>query len=829
MDDIVKEAADVILDNTLLYAEEVVLSRVFPSKSDGLKEAQRAALYTLYEESGKNNDFVKSLNVCSATVGRRHPHNDMSIYTTMVGMIGQRNSLIEPQGSIYSRVSGDKSHPRYTNMRLSKLGKELFSTLNYVEMVETFNEKFRTPKALKPRFPYMLFTDFVNIAFGTSSVSLPFNSLEILDAMSLLVENKDATTEELAEIIKGPDLGKRHNIYMSKDSLYSLIENGNGYVTIVCDTEINKKKGIVRIKELPWKETAVDLYESILEKAKNALEGHTSDAFSKSTISNINLKGLTHSSTEHDIDIIVMATDKNKVDELAEELYEKTNLKRSYNIELLFKNDDGDKISIYGIREILMDLIEFNREVVKNDFQAQINDLEVRMETSKAIELITRDDFKEVFKEAIFKPNKRQILLDAGVPDEYISVIMRTSIGKLSDRLKVIEDIESFEGQIKEIRSKINPENIDNEVKIYIEKIKGILSENKRLTQVYYINKNTYIKPKPTEEKEFSFIKVLLTEKGFVASSKDNLFNLLYKDKPKMLISCTSKDEICMVTNDFIVKVPADEIESKFKNGNTYIRSTKNLKTSSQAINCIYLVQEGSNLDYVFITNKGGIKKLRNDTIIQKNNLLNGFNFEKDETIIDVLVVDSELEPDLEFETITKFGYIKRHFLSNYTYKTRNSGFSSSTKLDFGDSVVDVRKIDPRKKDGTVKLLTDSGIVEKSYNVAAAQKSPYVKGLNLKVKNIKCFAEESSFFEVSDEFDSLREYNIDQVTDFHRAFKGMDALEKGVDSDSITVDTEVDGDVDSKSMDKDIIEIKEGGSIFDKFIPVKRFKFYFKV
>ena len=743
-----RESSNIIFDNTCEYAEDIILNRVFPSINDGLKEASRAALFTLYEETFKADKTIKSATVAASTVGRRHPHGERSVYFTLVKLVSQRNSLIHPEGTFYEKSSGNISEPRYNNMKLSPLGREFFSTVDYALKKESFNDQFDALEYLRPRFPYLLFTDNVNIGMGLSTNNLPLNAVEVMDAMSLLVKNNDTSTDELMNIIKGPDLYNRQTVYMTKDSLRNLIDKGQGLAVVICDVEMDKEKGVVHVKEFPWREDGRSFRKAVVEKVNNANELSKDDTNSIKVINYVSPQPMAIDngrSTTKGIDFRVKATNPNLVSKLADELYNKTNLKKTFNMEFVFKNSDN-KINIYGIRDILNYYIEFNRQVIRDSIFFEIEELKNRKSYLEAIEEITREEFREIFKEAIFKPNKRSLLLEAGISQKNIDTILSLTINRLSDRDKALEEISTIDYQVEKLNKKATDEQyITNEILNYIEKVKGLLPDKERQTEVVYVQPNSGVKPKVVEVKDVNNdpAYVVLTKAGFIAKSNDTEFELPYKDSPKVILQCLESESIIAITSDSILKIPVADIPSKFNNGTFFFKTSNYFDPSKQNIHTILLLDASKDTDYVFITNRGGIKRFKEEAFVPKNNFLQGFIFEEGETIVKTLKLNLDITSasEVEFEIITKNGYIKSQQLEQFSYKNKNSKFSNLTKLESGDEIIDVRLVSGEDIGNTARIHTAEGIVVYSYNRRDARKSPYVRGIKTKLEGVIGFTE----------------------------------------------------------------------------------------
>jgi DNA gyrase subunit A len=219
-----------------VYQLYTLSDRAIPSAYDGLKPVQRRLLYQMYlNKLLPGTKPAKSSKTCSSVSGNLHPHGDVSVYGAgaLLAAHYQRTRLIDGQGS-FPRVQGDvPASARYTEMRLSPEGYELVRELSEhsVTMVPTFDGEMLEPTVLPSRFPVLLVNGAVGIAEGYSTKTPAHNPREVIALCRAMLANPKMTTEEIQEILTGPDWGSG-GVVVGKEGIREYIETGKGKMTV---------------------------------------------------------------------------------------------------------------------------------------------------------------------------------------------------------------------------------------------------------------------------------------------------------------------------------------------------------------------------------------------------------------------------------------------------------------------------------------------------------------------------------------------------------------------------------------------------------------------
>ena len=254
-----REITEELKESYLDYAMSVIVSRALPDVRDGLKPVQRRILWAMWDDGlTYGAKFRKSANVVGQVMARYHPHGDTAIYDALVRLaqnFSLRYPLVQGQGN-FGSVDGDSAAAmRYTEARLSKIAEELLldiekETVNWQPNYDTSRNE---PKVLPAKLPNLLLNGSSGIAVGMATNIPPHNLSELVSAISHLINNPKATTQDLMQFIQGPDFPTGGIIY-DKKSIIEAYTSGRGPVTIRAKTEIterSKNQSKIIITEIP--------------------------------------------------------------------------------------------------------------------------------------------------------------------------------------------------------------------------------------------------------------------------------------------------------------------------------------------------------------------------------------------------------------------------------------------------------------------------------------------------------------------------------------------------------------------------------------------------
>lgn len=264
-------------ESFMAYSMSVIMSRALPDVRDGLKPVHRRILYTLFENNlGPDKAYRKCADTVGSVLGRYHPHGDASVYDALVRLaqdFSMRYILVDGHGN-FGSIDGDPPAAyRYTESRMSKMSVNMLTDIekNTVDFVPNYDDRLKEPVVLPSRFPNLLVNGSTGIAVGMTTNIPPHNLKEVIDAINLLIDNPDATLDEIMQHIKGPDFPTGAKI-MGLSGIRAAYTTGRGKITVRACTEIvedkNGKSKII-VTELPYMVNKARLCESIANLVKD--------------------------------------------------------------------------------------------------------------------------------------------------------------------------------------------------------------------------------------------------------------------------------------------------------------------------------------------------------------------------------------------------------------------------------------------------------------------------------------------------------------------------------------------------------------------------------
>lgn len=339
------------------YSMAVIVSRALPDVRDGLKPVHRRILYTMFENNlYPEKAYRKCADTVGSVLGRYHPHGDASVYDAMVRLaqsFSMRYMLVDGHGN-FGSVDGDPPAAyRYTESRMSKISMEMLTNIDKdtVDFMPNYDDRLKEPVVLPSRFPNLLVNGSTGIAVGMATNIPPHNMREVIDGLNVLIDNPDATVEDLMEHIKGPDFPTA-GIIMGRAGIRAAYATGRGKITLRARAEIveNEKSGrfSIVVTELPYQVNKARLIESIADLVKDKrIEG----------IADIN----DYSSREGMRMVIDLKRDANP-QVVLNHLFQYTQLQITYGIiQIALVNGEPKTLTL---KEILQKYLDFQCEVI---------------------------------------------------------------------------------------------------------------------------------------------------------------------------------------------------------------------------------------------------------------------------------------------------------------------------------------------------------------------------------------------------------------------------------------------------------------------------------
>ena len=350
------EITDEMQKNFLDYAMSVIVARALPDVRDGLKPVHRRILYACHDMglkySGKHS---KSAKIVGEVLGKYHPHGDVPVYDALVRLaqeFSMRYPLIDGQGN-FGSIDGDSpAAMRYTEAKLSKISEEMLVDLDKetVDLLDNFDGTLKEPIFLPAKLPNLLLMGSEGIAVGMATKIPPHHLGEVVDAIVHLVENPEASVEELMQFVKGPDFPTHGAIYDSK-AIAEVYATGRGRIVVRGKAEIEETKSgknQIIISELPYQVNKAELVARIADLVHNKKIDGISD--------------LRDESDRDGIRVVIELKRDAKPKALLNNLYKHTALQTTFPANIVALVDGTPQV--LGLKQILSEYIKHRQLVI---------------------------------------------------------------------------------------------------------------------------------------------------------------------------------------------------------------------------------------------------------------------------------------------------------------------------------------------------------------------------------------------------------------------------------------------------------------------------------
>jgi len=430
----------------LEYSMSVIVARALPDVRDGLKPVHRRILYAMAEAGiTPNRPHKKSAWTVGEVMGKYHPHGDAAIYDSMVRMAqdwSMRLPLIDGHGN-FGNVDGDGAAAmRYTESRLARPAMELLADLNKetVDLQPNYDESLTEPTVLPSRFPNLLVNGSSGIAVGMATNIPPHNLGEVTDAVCMLIDNPDATTDELMTVLPGPDF-PTGGIIMGTEGIRDAYETGRGSITVRAKVHVEQiKSGRSRlvVTEIPYQVNKGLLQEKIAQAVNEKRIEGISDMRDES-----NLK--------EGVRIVIDLKQGAVPEVVLNNLYKKTQLQATFGAIDIALVDGVPKT--LSLREMLHHYIDHQVDVVTRRTQYDLDKARARVHILEGL-LIAVDNIDEIvhiIRSSRDDAEAKKRMFDAfGLDDVQSEAILQMRLRRLTGlaRQELVDEIADLRERI---------------------------------------------------------------------------------------------------------------------------------------------------------------------------------------------------------------------------------------------------------------------------------------------------------------------------------------------------------------------------------------------
>lgn len=649
----------------LEYSMSVIISRALPDVRDGMKPGQRRILYAMYEDNlTYDKPFRKSATTVGDVLGRYHPHGDAAVYGSMVRMaqdFSYRYPLIQGHGN-FGSVDGDGAAAyRYTEARLAKISDEMMRDLDkeVVEFVPNFDNRRREPSVLPSRFPNLLVNGSVGIAVGMATNIPPHNLGEVIDGTVYLMDNPDATTDDLMQYIKGPDFPTAATIY-GISGIREAYETGRGRIVVRAKAELDEERHRIVVTEIPYQVNKAMLVKAIADLHNDKRVDGITDIRDESGRAGMKI-------------VIDCRRDAN-LEIILNQLYKYSQMEDTCAVNMLALRNGEPKI--LSLKEVLNSYILHQESVItrRTEFELRKALHEAHIFEGYKIAIDNIDEVISIIRKSPDTPTAKANLMErfkgdgtesadintkeglmefassdnAGLSEEQAQAIVAMPLGRLSglERQKIEEKLAALEADVVRLR--------------------GILADEGKVKQI--------IKDEMLEIRR-KFADDRKTE--IVESHEDiELEDLIERHK------CV----ITMTRTGYVKRQRVDTFRAMGKGA----QGNKGLSMKDEDVTEKVIVADSHSILLLF-TNKGKIFAKKAYMIPEAgrnargSNIVNIIDITEGERVTDIVSIDG-FDADKFLIMVTRDGVIKKTPLSEYAYQRK--GGKIAINLDEGDELV---------------------------------------------------------------------------------------------------------------------------------------------
>lgn len=717
--DIVKE----MKESYLAYAMSVITARALPDVRDGLKPVHRRILFTMHEMGLTTSArFRKSAAVVGDVLGKYHPHGDTAVYESMVGMAQEfsyRYPFVLGQGN-FGSIDGDNAAAmRYTEAKMSKISSELLRDLEKetVDFRPNYDQTRKEPIVFPSSVPALLLNGTLGIAVGMATNIPPHNLAEVLDATNYLIENDEATTEDLMQFIKGPDFPTGGIAYGSKDMLHAY-SSGRGGVVCRGEAEIVEQKDgnfSIIITSIPFRVNKSNLIVSIAELVQEKkLEG---------------IKGLRDESTK-DIRIVIDLKSSAHPEKVLNYIYKNTQLESNFNFNMVALVDGVPQT--LSLKSILALFIAHRKEIVKRRTQYDLRKAEERehilLGLKKALDKIDRviTVIRGSKNSQIAKFN---LMKEFKFSDLQATAILEMKLSKLAglERQAVLDELaekQKFIAAMKDLLA--NPKKILKTIAEELKEIREKYSDERR-TRIVKGGVKEISDEDLVPEKETMLV---LTAGGYVKCTDPaeyhaqkrggvGVIDLETKEEDfvTMLVSGSTHSNLLFFTNlGKVYQMKMYDIpEGRRATRGKSIMNFLALSVDEKVNSILALPKENgkTGTSLMLVTRQGTAKKMSSESFkdVRRSGLI-AIRLDKDDQLISALMT----EKGDEVMIATSGGQSIRFKESDIREMGRTAGGVRGIKLSKSDEVVgvDVIKNNKEKSGGSFLTMSANGFGKKT-------------------------------------------------------------------------------------------------------------------
>ncbi len=470
---------DEMRSSYLDYAMSVIVSRALPDVRDGLKPVHRRILYAM-DGLGLNHasPYKKSARIVGEVLGKYHPHGDASVYDAMVRMaqdFSMRYTLVDGQGNFGSMDNDPPAAMRYTEARLALIAEQMLVDIDKdtVNFMPNFDDSLREPLVLPTRLPNLLVNGSSGIAVGMATNIPPHNLGEVCDAISCLIDNPEATVDELTRFIQGPDFPTA-GIILGQEGIRNAYATGHSRIVVRAKAYIGDGHDVGRrqivVTELPYQTNKAALVEKIAELVKEKkIEG---------------ISELRDESDRQGMRIVIELRKEAQPQQVLNNLYKYTPMQSAFFVNMLALVDGQPRV--ISLKEALQYYIDFRQDVITRRSKFELKAAKARAHILEGLK-IALDHIDKVIatikKSETAEVARRNLMADFGLSQAQAQAILDMQLRRLAnlEQHKILDEYSEVVRNIAYLEDLLaNPRRILILIKEEVDELKSKYSDPRR-------------------------------------------------------------------------------------------------------------------------------------------------------------------------------------------------------------------------------------------------------------------------------------------------------------------------------------------------------------
>jgi DNA gyrase subunit A len=696
------------------YAMSVIVSRALPDVRDGLKPVHRRILYAMNDMGLRHNTpHRKSARIVGEVLGKYHPHGDASVYDAMVRMaqdFSMRYPLIDGQGNFGSVDNDPPAAMRYTETRLARISEEMLADIDRdtVDFMPNFDDSLQEPRVLPARLPNLMVNGSSGIAVGMATNIPPHNLNEICDAVAYLIENPQATIEELIKFVKGPDFPTA-GIIQGREGILNAYATGHGKVVVrakahITNVSVTGRRQIV-VGELPYQTNKAALIENIAELVRNKrIEG---------------ISDMRDESDRQGMRIVIELKREAQPQQVLNNLYKHTAMQSSFFINMLALVDGQPRV--ISLREALQHYIDFRREVITRRSRYELKQAKARAHILEGLK-IALDNLDAIIntirKSETAEIARKNLMSGFGLSQLQAQAILDLQLRRLAglERQKIQDEYTEVLKAISYLEDLLaNPRRVLALVKQDVTELKSKYGD-KRRTEIQEQGALEF-----TEEDLIPHERVVVTlsARGFIKRISARNYKEQHRGGKGIIAQVTREEDAVMILT---VADTHDDLFFFTDRGKVYYLKCHEIPAGSTrtskglAIINLVSITGGEKVTamvattglmpgtfMVMATKLGEIKKtaVNNFSVVRSSGLIAKDLAEGDELVSVCLATDKD-----DVILVTSKGQSIRFNVSSLRAASRTSGGVRAMRLADGDSVIAMNRA---VHDGYLLVVTEHG------------------------------------------------------------------------------------------------------------------------